>query len=334
VSGPRAGRRGERLMVPAAEFRSYYGRPILKQPTWKVPDVPAYLYLGGAAGVSAALAALADATARPGLRRVGRLAAAAGAGVSVGALVHDLGRPERFLYMLRVLKPTSPLSVGSWLLAPFGTLAATAAASELTGIAPGLGRVAGTAAGLLGPAVSTYTAVLLADTAVPAWHEAYRELPFVFAGSALASGGGLGLLAGRDSGPAARVAVAGAALELTASAALQRRIGFAARAYTSGRAGAVLRAARAVTAVGALAVLGGGRVTGRRGRLLSTAGGLLLNAAAAATRYGIFDAGRVSAADPAYTVVPQRARLAARAEQPDGADRPRFGIVPAGSPPA
>ena len=49
-------------MVPAAEFRSYYGRPILKQPTWKVPDVPAYLYLGGAAGVSAALAALADAT--------------------------------------------------------------------------------------------------------------------------------------------------------------------------------------------------------------------------------------------------------------------------------
>jgi hypothetical protein len=179
---------------------------------------------------------------------------------------------------------------------------------------PRLGRAAEAAAAALAPAVATYTAVLVADTAVPAWHEAYRELPFVFAGSALASGGGLGLLAGRDTGPAARVAIAGAALELTASTVLERRIGFAARAYTGGRAGVVLRAARAVTAAGALAVLAGERVGGRRGRRLSAGGGLLLNAAAAATRYGVFDAGRVSAADPAYTVVPQRARLAAPAD--------------------
>jgi hypothetical protein len=296
-------------MVPPAEFRSYYGRPILKQPTWKVPDVPAYLYMGGAAGVSASLAALADLTGRPELRRVGRLAAAAGAGVSVGALVHDLGRPERFLNMLRVFKPTSPLSVGSWLLAPFGTLAGMAAAAELTGRAPTLGRAAGAGAGLLGPALATYTAVLLADTAIPAWHEAYRELPFVFAGSALASGGGLGLAAGRDAGPARRVAVAGAALELAASTALERRIGFAARAYTGGRPGRVLRAARLATAAGALGVLAAG-LPGRRGRWLGVAGGLLLNAAAAATRYGVFDAGRASVADPAYTIVPQRARLA------------------------
>jgi Polysulphide reductase, NrfD len=305
----RRGGRGEQLMVPDAEFSSYYGRPILKQPTWKVPDVPAYLYLGGAAGVSASLAALADATGRPELRRVGRLVAAVGATVSVGALVHDLGRPERFLNMLRVIKPTSPLSIGSWLLAPFGTLAAAAAASELTGITPGLGRAAGAGAGLLGPAIATYTAVLLSDTAIPAWHEAYRELPFVFAGSAMASGGGLGLLAGRDAGPARRVAIAGAVLELAASTVLERRIGFAARAYTSGRAGTVLRLARVATAAGALGVFAGGWVADRPGRRLSIAGGLLLNAAAAATRYGIFDAGRVSAADPAYTVVPQRARL-------------------------
>ena len=231
------------------------------------------------------------------------------------ALVHDLGRPERFLNMLRVFKPTSPLSVGSWLLAPFG---AAGRGGRRLGADRRRARAwagpPGRAPGCSGPALATYTAVLLADTAVPAWHEAYRELPFVFAGSALASGGGLGLLAGRDTGPAARVAVAGAALELTASAVLERRIGFAARAYTGGRAGAVLRAARAATAAGALAVLAGERVGGRRGRRLSAGGGLLLNAAAAATRYGVFDAGRVSAADPAYTVVPQRARLAARAD--------------------
>ena len=28
----------EELQVPKAEFRSYYGRPILKEPTWKVPE--------------------------------------------------------------------------------------------------------------------------------------------------------------------------------------------------------------------------------------------------------------------------------------------------------
>lgn len=310
--GGRRGGRGERLMVPDAEFGSYYGRPIIKEPTWKVPDVPAYLYLGGVAGVSASLAALADGTGRPALRAVGRYASLLGASVSVVALVHDLGRPARFLNMLRVFKPTSPLSVGSWILAPFGTLAAAAAASEFTGIAPRLGRLAGAGAGLLGPALTTYTAVLLADTAVPAWHDAHRELPFVFAGSALAAGGGAGLLAGDQAGPARRVAVAGGALELAATAVLERRIGFAAAAYTGGRPGTVLRAARAATAAGMLGALAGGRVRGRRGRILSIAGGLLLNAGSAATRYGVFDAGMVSARDPAYTVVPQRERMAAR----------------------
>lgn len=305
--------RRERLMVPEAEFTSYYGRPIIKSPTWKVPDVPLYLYLGGAAGVSAQLAALADITGRPGLRRVGRLAALGGALVSVGALIHDLGRPKRFLHMLRVIKPTSPLSVGSWILTPFGTLSGLAAASEITGIAPGIGRLAGFGAGLFGPPMTTYTAVLLANTAVPAWHEGYRELPFVFAGSAMAAGGGMGLLAAGDTRPARAVAIAGAALELGATAVLERRIGYARKAYTGGRPGLLLRAARAATVAGAVGALAGGLLPRRRGRLASIAAAALLNAGSAATRFGVFDAGLVSARDPSYTVVPQRERLRARA---------------------
>ena len=299
-------------MVPEAEFTSYYGRPVIKSPTWKVPDVPLYLYLGGAAGVSATLAALADVTGRPALRRLGRLAALGGALVSVGALIHDLGRPQRFLNMLRVIKPTSPLSVGSWILSPFGALSGLAAASEITGIAPGIGRAAGFGAGLVGPAMTTYTAVLLADTAVPAWHAGYPDLPFVFAGSAMAAGGGMGLLASGDVTPARRVAVAGAAVELTATALLERRVGYARTAYTEGRPGTLLRAARAVTVAGAVAAVAGGLLRGRRGRMLSIAAGALLNAGSAATRFGVFDAGLVSARDPAYTVVPQRERLRAR----------------------
>jgi len=314
VGDPRRRRRGrgEQLMVPEAEFTSYYGRPVIKSPTWRVPDVPLYLYLGGAAGVSATLGALADVTGRPGLRRVGRLAALGGALVSVGALIHDLGRPTRFLNMLRVLKPTSPLSVGSWLLAPFGTLSGLAAASEITGIGPGIGRAAGIGAGLVGPAMTTYTAVLLADTAVPAWHAGYPDLPFVFAGSAMAAGGGMGLLASGDVTPARRVAVAGAALELAATALLERRVGYARTAYTEGRPGTLLRAARAATVAGAGAAIASGLVRGRRGLLLSLAAGALLNAGSAATRFGVFDAGMVSARDPSYTVVPQRERLRAR----------------------
>ncbi|MER6990237.1 NrfD/PsrC family molybdoenzyme membrane anchor subunit [Saccharopolyspora hirsuta] len=282
---------------------SYYGRPVLKPPVWKVPDVPLYLYLGGVAGASSTMAVLAEATGRARLARAGRLAAAAGATASVGALVHDLGRPARFLNMLRVLKPTSPLSVGSWILAPFSALSGAAAASELTGVLPGAGRAAATAAGLIAPAMTTYTAVLLADTAVPGWHEAYRELPFVFAGSAVSSAGACGMLAApEESGPARRMAIAGAVLELAAARRMHRRAGLVGEVYRQGRAGAVLRTARTLTCIG----LGAAALSGRSG-LARTAAGLCLNAAAAATRYGIFEAGRASARDPRYTVLPQRA---------------------------
>lgn len=315
TNGHRRGRRkgrGEQLMVPEAEFTSYYGRPIIKPPVWKVPDVPAYLYLGGMAGVSASLGALGDLTGRPGLRRAGRYASAGGAVLSVVALVHDLGRPARFLNMLRVVKPTSPLSVGTWILSPFGALAGAAAAAELTGTAPVLGRVAGIGSGVIGPALTTYTAVLFSDTAVPAWHEAYRELPFVFAGSAMASGGGVGLLAGGDTGPARRVAVAGAALEVLATEVMERRIGFTATAYSTGRAGVIMRAARAATIAGGVGAAASARVRGPRGRLLGAVSGVLLNLASVALRFGVFEAGMASARDPEYTVRPQRERMAAR----------------------
>ncbi len=104
--------------------------------------------------------------------------------LSALALVHDLGRPGRFANMLRVFKPSSPMSVGSWLLAGYGPVAGAAAVSEVTGILPKAETAATLGAGLLGPAIATYTAALLCDTAVPAWHAGYREMPYVFAGSA------------------------------------------------------------------------------------------------------------------------------------------------------
>jgi len=296
-------------MVPEAEFESYYGRQILKTPTWKTPDVPLYLFLGGLAGSSAVLAEGAALSGNHALERVARTAAAAGAAAGTVFLVHDLGRPERFLNMLRVLKITSPLSVGSFILAPFSALSSAALASHVTGRLPWLGRLAGVGAAAFGPPLVTYTAALVANTAVPAWHEAHRELPFVFAGSGASAAGGLALLAVpvAQHGPARRMAVAGAALELTASELLKRRLGMLAEPYEQGRSGRLMKLSSRMTAgAAALAALGG------RSRAVSAVAGATLVVASAITRFGVFEAGLASARDPKYVVVPQRERVRAR----------------------
>ncbi|MGY2065137.1 NrfD/PsrC family molybdoenzyme membrane anchor subunit [Blastococcus sp. SYSU DS0619] len=292
-----------------AAFTSYYGRPVIKPPVWKTPDVPLYLFLGGAAGSSALLGALAEVTGRPALARATHLTAGGSALTSVAFLIHDLGRPERFLYMLRVLKPTSPLSVGSWILAPFSALATATAGAHLLGRFPLLRRFAGLGAAVLGGPMTTYTAALLADTAVPSWHEAHRELPFAFAGSAMAAGGGVATACTpvAEAGPARKVAVAGAAIELGVMRRIEHDLGLVSEPYRTGRAGRLLKAARVCTVTGVALTLGAARR-----RVPAVLGGALLAAGSALTRFGVFEAGMASAKDPRYTVEPQRARAAER----------------------
>lgn len=283
---------------------SYYGRPILKAPVWK-PYIAVYFFTGGLAGASSTLALAAQLAGNRRLRRSALLVSAAGIAVSGPLLVVDLGRPGRFLNMLRVAKPTSPMSVGSWLLAAFAPAAMGAAASEVTGRLPRLGRAAATGAGVLGPAIATYTAVLVADTAIPAWHDAHRELPYLFAGSAMASAAGAALATTPvdDAGPARRLAVLGATLEVAASRRMQHRLGEVAGPYEHGRAGLLARGAEACTAAGALLVLAAGRR-----RAPAIAAGALLCTGSLLTRFSVFRAGFESAADPAATVGPQRLR--------------------------
>jgi formate-dependent nitrite reductase membrane component NrfD len=299
-------------MVPPAEFGSYYGRPVIKETVWGVPEVPGYLFLGGLAGASSALAASAELTGRPELARAAKTAAAGAIGLSAVALVRDLGRPARFYNMLRVFKPTSPMSIGSWLLTGYGPAAGVAAASAVTGWLPRIGRAATVAAAVLGPGVAAYTAALLSDTAVPAWHEAHRELPYLFVSSAASAAGGLGLALVRSeqAGPALNLAVIGGGAELVAKSLLIRRLGPAAEPYQSGRAGHLMEAAELLTA-GALsaAALGG------RNRVTAVLAGTALVASSALTRFGVFVAGRASARDPKYTVVPQRDRIRRQEDQ-------------------
>jgi Polysulphide reductase, NrfD len=303
--------RAEAPMVPDATFTSYYGMPIINQPTWEAPDIAGYLFLGGLAGAGSVIAAGAQLTGRPVLARTMKCGGAAAAGLSLIALVHDLGRPARFLNMLRTIKPTSPMSIGSWLLGAWYAPAAVAAVvSDLTGILPAAGAAATAAAAVAGPGVATYTAALIADTAVPAWHDGHRYLPFVFAASAVSAAAGLGLCGAplAENEPVLRLGVLAGAAELATEKVMEKRMGLPGQAYEEGRAKRYGRIAQAVTAAGVLTAA----VAGRRSRVAAAAAGAALLAGSAMTRFTIFEAGLNSAKDPRYTVIPQRQRLEAR----------------------
>lgn len=292
--------------IDPTEARSYYGRAILAEPVWE-PIIAAYFFTGGLAGAAATLAAVADVMGDHSLARRARLLALGGVAVSPPLLIYDLGRPKRFLYMLRVFKVTSPMSVGTWVLTVMAGAITAAVSGDLIR-RPALARAAGATAGALGPALSTYTAVLIADTAVPLWHEGRRELPWVFAGSSAASAGAV--LAAFP--PARRFAIGGAALELAAIQAYERRLGPLAKPLHEGTTGRLARSAKALSAGGATALAIGGH---RRGVRPAGAVGLVM--AAALERLAIFRAGKTSALDPRYVTGPQRERLARR-DRADG----------------
>lgn len=286
--------------------RSYYGRPILKEPVWTW-EVPVYFVVGGIGGAANALAFAARVGGNDVLARRARLLAMAALSVSPPLLISDLGRPERFLNMLRVVKPTSPMSVGSWLLVAGGSSSVAATVLERLGRLRRVQAAAQASAAVLGLPVATYTGALVAQTAIPAWHEARRELPFVFAATAAAGAGAAAALAtpADSAGPARRLAVLGGIAELAAVHAMERRLGpLVGEPYRLGRAGRLTRLGKACTVAGtALTALAGRR------RGLSVAGAVSILAGAALEKWAVYDAGFQSARDPRYVVEPQRARL-------------------------
>jgi formate-dependent nitrite reductase membrane component NrfD len=297
----------EQLQVPPAEFQSYYGRPILKVSRWKEPHLPAYLFLGEMSGALAMVGAVAYATRRESLARTARLGAAASAYAGGAALTLELGRPERFLHMLRVAKPTSPMSVGSWILSAHAGLVSAAAVSEVTGRLRGLGAAAGAVSAITGPLLAAYPAVLLADTAVPAWHAAHRELPIVFVGGAMTAAAAAGLAASAvsrdraDFDAAYRLAMIGSVVEGLGGYRLETMPGLVGEPYRSGRAGELMTAARYLTMSGGLAAL-----AARRSRTAAAAAASLLTAGGLCAKFAVLRAGKASAADPKYVVASQR----------------------------
>jgi formate-dependent nitrite reductase membrane component NrfD len=288
---------------------------VIKEPTWTW-EIPCYLFTGGLAGASAGLAYLADLRGNDVLARRAWGSALVGISASPAFLISDLGRPARFLNMLRMFKVTSPMSVGSWILSASGMATGIAASHAWLGLFPRLSRTARPAAALFGLPLSTYTGALLANTAVPVWHDARRLLPFVFAAGAGLSAGAAAVVATpvSDAAPARRLALAGAAAELAGMELMRRRLGGQAEPYTRGGAARFGHASRACVVTGATLVAR----RGARSRRSAAAGGGLLLAGALCARLSVFRAGFGSAADPKYVVGPQRERIE-RGERPGGA---------------
>jgi hypothetical protein len=303
----RTGRRegGERAMVPREKPSSYYGRPIIKPPVWTW-EVPAYWFTGGLGGASATLALAADLAGNRSLARRSWMIAFAGLSVSPLLLISDLGKPLRFLNMLRVFKVTSPMSVGSWLLALGGAATAPAAASAFLGRDFPGAHAARLVAGALGLPVATYTAVLVSNTAVPVWSEARWELPLSFAASAAASAGAAATLATpiEHAAPARRLAIGAAIVESAITEVMERRLGELGEPYGEGPSGRLATAAKAFTVAGAALIAAGAK----RSRPVVAAGAVALVAGSVCERWSVFKAGFASAKDPKYTVGPQRER--------------------------
>ena len=204
----------------ASPETGYYGIHLLKEPQWTW-EIPVYFFVGGAAGAAALIGGVAKLTGKDErLARDAHLVAAGGAILSTGLLISDLGRPERFLNMLRVFKIQSPMSVGAWVLALFSSTSGAAVFAELVerrldiGPIRVLGNIAEGFSAVLGLPLATYTGVLIGATAIPAWHHNIKTLPIHFGLSGLASGVSVLELLGNDDSPALnRLAMGATAME-------------------------------------------------------------------------------------------------------------------------
>jgi formate-dependent nitrite reductase membrane component NrfD len=297
--------------IPAMtrEDPTYYDRPVIKEPVWNW-SVPTYFYAGGAAGAASVLGAVAQLIDREGLSGLVkrcRWVAAGGTALGTAALIYDLGRPERFLNMLRVFRPTSPLNVGSWVLAAMTPLSGSSAVLAGTGGAVrSIGDFAALGSGTLGVPLAGYTSVVLTNTAVPSWLQIRRSLPALFYASAASSAACLleaTKLSEREGSIVRRFGLLGKMAELASSVLVQRELSEIeplGKTLTEGFAGSLWISGRALT--GGSAALSFFAKT-RKIKVLSA---VLGSAGAVAIRFAVFHAGKASTRDPRATFHQQR----------------------------
>ncbi len=320
LSGEGSHQRGEAAVVPSKVMattgygvpgnRTYYDHPVIKMPVWTW-DVPAYYFVGGATGSAMALGAAATLLNRERLSRLilqSRLIGVAGSAISAYFLIHDLGRPERFLNMMRVFRPTSPMSVGAWILTFFSTSGGFAAVTEFgPRWACGLGDAAAIVSGLFGLGLAGYTGVLVAHTTVPVWQRPHRLMPALFLSSGVTGAASLfDLLGGNPLEQRATLlfGTAGRIAELGFAHLMEQQVATvpeAARPLEEGLSGLLWKSAKVLTAASLVLAL-----VPHSGRRVRRVAGVLGVLGSLCVRFGVHHAGRSSAMNPRATFQQQR----------------------------
>ena len=273
--------------------------PVMKPAVWTW-EVPAYFWLGGITSGSSFIALACDLAGDHQAAATARKIAFVAVVPCSPLLVKDLGRPGRFLNMMRIFKPRSPMSMGAWCLVTYTNAATLAVAADAVGrrrLARGLG--AGAAA--LGTYLGSYTGVLLAATAVPVWARSRLFLGPIFVSTAMATSAATNRLLlsaiGRRPSDPTRAALGGIetaamAAELVLSHYNEKRLGRLGHALEEGTPGSLFKGAKVAVQAG-LAL----RLLGRRGTWPQHLTSLLFLGAGLAFRYAWVGAGRTSAND-------------------------------------
>jgi hypothetical protein len=291
-----AARRARGGSRPAAAVNG----PVINAAVWTW-EVPLYFWLGGVATGSSFVAIACDAVGDDRSASLARKVTLAAVLPGAPLLVLDLGRPLRFLHMLRIFKVRSPMSMGAWCLSAFSGAATGAVAADVLG-RPRLARVLGIQTAVLGTYLGSYTGVLLASTAVPLWNRSRALLPPIFICTGVAGGAAANRLLLAATGtpadhPARRalgyVETAAMGTELALSTVNERRLGRLAHALDEGRPGRIYALAKWGVRAGLALRL----ARGRGGPALQHAASALFLLAGVAFRYAWVGAGRTSAHD-------------------------------------
>jgi len=267
----------------------------LKPPVWTW-EIPVYFYVGGASGAAAVIVAIAQLAGRdPAMINDARWIAAAGAALSPLLLISDLGRPSRFLNMLRVFKWRSPMSVGAWTLAVFSAAVFAALGFRLLDGSPTVALAADIAAALTGALLAVYTGVLIGVTAIPVWAKHAAVLPFHFGASSFGVAVSLLELAGYRTSSLNRLGIGAAAIETMLGMQMEWTRDRVARSIFAGTSGTLVRIGIWLSGPVPLVL----RLTGAASTALRLAAALSMTLGSLATRFGWIGAGRRSATDRA-----------------------------------